>query len=146
MDLDHFINLTGEVVNEEKQSILCRHINSRRLAPLIIIYLVGNCAVVEDLLASFVGQGDQLARHKVVFDFEKSDIFASTADEARVDDRICLETHQIKVAQLSSKQFNFLVLDEILERIGENEFSSLEVLATHAEHLVVCAERNVAEL
>jgi len=71
--------------------------------------------VVEDLVASLVGEGDELAGHEVIFDLEKSDVLTAAPDEARIYYRVRRQADQVEVAQLATEQFYLLMLNQVLK-------------------------------
>ena len=97
MDLDDFVDLSGEVIYDVEEAAVCGNEDLADLASLltarfcVLDHLEGACRVVEDLSSSSVVERYELTGQKVTLDLEESYVFTTASDEACVDNLVKLE-------------------------------------------------------
>lgn len=122
VDLDYFVNLATEVVDEIEEAIFSGDKHLGCFPDLDTTLGVGDKFetgdwVVECLASGSVVEGDQLAGEEVVLHFEKPDVLFATPHQTRVDCIAESETHEVEVGELAGKQFDFLEFGQLCESI-----------------------------
>ena len=135
MDLDDFVDLSGEVIYDVEEAAVCSYEDLADLSSLlaarfcVLDHLEGACRVVKDLSSSSVVERYELTGQKVALDLEESYVFTTTSDEACVDNLVEFEADQVEIAELTSQELHLLESHEVLERVDKDELSTLEILA-----------------